>query len=149
MKKQLFIFLSSILLLFFSGCYSDEEIEEIRSEAFTEGYEEGYFVGLDEGEDAGYEDGYAAGEIRGYNIGYDEGYDAGYDEGYVSSVIAVDTGTYATPAPTQPAQSYTVYVSKSGKKIHRSSTCSGMRNYWTMTYDEAVAQGYDHCNTCY
>ena len=42
-----------------------------------------------------------------------------------------------------------VYVSKSGKKIHRIPNCSGMKNYWTMSYDEAVDRGYSHCQNCY
>ena len=46
-------------------------------------------------------------------------------------------------------QSTTVYVSKSGKKIHRTPNCSGMKNYWTMSYDEAVDRGYSHCQNCY
>ena len=43
----------------------------------------------------------------------------------------------------------TVYVSKSGKKIHRIKNCSGMKNYWEMSYNDAVYAGYDFCNNCY
>lgn len=45
--------------------------------------------------------------------------------------------------------SYTVYVSKSGGKIHKSPTCSGMLYYYTMTYKEAVNKGYSKCSKCY
>ena len=43
----------------------------------------------------------------------------------------------------------TVYVSKSGKKIHRNKKCSGMKYYWEMSYDDAVDAGYDFCEKCY
>ena len=43
----------------------------------------------------------------------------------------------------------TVYVSKSGKKIHRNKKCSGMKYYWEMSYEEAVDAGYDFCDKCY
>ena len=44
---------------------------------------------------------------------------------------------------------YTVYVSKSGGKIHKSPTCSGMMYYYTMTYKEAINKGYSKCSKCY
>ena len=43
----------------------------------------------------------------------------------------------------------TVYVSKSGNKIHRIKNCSGMKYYREMTYSDAVNAGYDICNNCY
>lgn len=43
----------------------------------------------------------------------------------------------------------TVYVSKSGGKIHLRSNCSGMKYYYTMTYSEACEHGYDHCKKCF
>jgi hypothetical protein len=43
----------------------------------------------------------------------------------------------------------TVYVSKSGKKIHRNKKCSGMKYYWEMSYADAVDAGYDFCEKCY
>lgn len=46
-------------------------------------------------------------------------------------------------------QTVTVYVSKSGKKIHSIPNCSGMKNYWEMSYDDAVKAGYSFCKNCY
>jgi len=43
----------------------------------------------------------------------------------------------------------TVYVSVSGHRIHLYSDCSGMRNYYEMTYGEACEHGYDHCQKCF
>lgn len=51
--------------------------------------------------------------------------------------------------PETTEQVNTVYVSKSGKKIHCVSDCSGMRYYWEMSYDDAVEAGYDFCKVCY
>ena len=44
----------------------------------------------------------------------------------------------------------TVYVSYRSGTIHRYSNCSGMKNYYTMTYGEAVSRGYhDLCKKCF
>ena len=50
---------------------------------------------------------------------------------------------------TTAKQEKTVYVSKSGKKIHNNPKCSGMKYYWEMSYNEAVYAGYDFCENCY
>ena len=44
--------------------------------------------------------------------------------------------------------STTVYVSNNGK-MHKKSNCSGMKNYTTMTYDEAVSKGKSKCHKCF
>lgn len=43
----------------------------------------------------------------------------------------------------------TVYVSRSGHKIHLHSGCSGMMYYVAMTYEEACEAGYSHCSRCF
>ena len=43
----------------------------------------------------------------------------------------------------------TVYVSRSGHKIHLYSDCSGMTYYIAMTYAEACEAGYAHCSRCF
>lgn len=43
---------------------------------------------------------------------------------------------------------YTVYVSRSGK-IHNNSSCSGMKYYKKMGYNDARKAGYDLCQNCY
>ena len=42
----------------------------------------------------------------------------------------------------------TVYVSRTGK-IHSNRSCSGMKYYTRMDYNEAVDEGYDFCMNCY
>lgn len=42
----------------------------------------------------------------------------------------------------------TVWVSKSGKKYHLSSQCSGMKNPRKMTLDEALSHHYTPCSKC-
>lgn len=48
-----------------------------------------------------------------------------------------------------PNDDKTVYVSRSGGKIHRYNDCSGMKYYDTMTYGEAIDDGYTVCEKCF
>ncbi len=42
-----------------------------------------------------------------------------------------------------------VWVSKSGKKYHAKSGCSGMKNPSGLSKNDAVASGYEACKKCY
>lgn len=42
----------------------------------------------------------------------------------------------------------TVWISKSGKKYHVKSSCSGMKSATAITKSEAVSQGYEPCKKC-
>lgn len=65
--------------------------------------------------------------------------------GLTSTESAAATNSAAT---NDSANSETVYVSNNGK-IHAKSNCSGMKHYTTMTYDQAIARGYEPCKKCY
>jgi len=119
-------------------------------------YGDGKVVGYDRGYESGYDAGYNSGHDAGYGMGYDkgvlaggaEGRAAGYDEGYEDGAASRSSGVPQFPSTPQN-DTFTVYVSRSGGKIHTSSGCSGMRYYTEMTYAEAVAAGYDHCSKCF
>lgn len=97
----------------------------------------------------------SSGSSRDYSAAYRAGAAAGAADAYNRSYGSNGTGGVSESASyrTTPHSGYsldmTVYVSQSGGKIHRSSTCSGMKNYYTMTYGEACAHGYDHCQKCF
>lgn len=42
-----------------------------------------------------------------------------------------------------------VWISKSGKKYHRSSSCSNMKNPSQVTIEKAQSLGYTPCSKCY
>lgn len=56
--------------------------------------------------------------------------------------------TETTTGSSADSNSPTVYVSNSGK-YHKKSNCSGMKNFFTMTLDEAKSAGYEACKKCY
>lgn len=64
-----------------------------------------------------------------------------------------ETQTNVSEYLTEPAPEIsldrTVYVSRSGHKIHLHSDCSGMMYYVSMTYEEACEAGYEHCSRCF
>lgn len=55
----------------------------------------------------------------------------------------------AETVPDDNTDDKTVYVSKSGGKIHRYNDCSGMKYYDVMTYSEAIDEGFDLCQKCF
>jgi hypothetical protein len=145
----------AVLLLCLSGCssrYSAADIQAIREQAYQSGY--------DAGVSSGQADGYAQGAQSGYAEGYAQGYDVGYSEG--QGALRADQeppegdledpaseGSAETNADGGYSDSTTVYVSKSGKKIHLKPDCSGMKNYTTMTLGQADANGYARCSRCF
>lgn len=81
MKRAVLVCVICIALLL-TGCYTQNDIEEARSEKYLEGYDKGLGEGYEYGYEAGYESGYENGkedalcEIRDdYSFGYDIGRD--------------------------------------------------------------------------
>lgn len=144
-----------------------------KQEAYDAGYEaghqEGYDAGYDDGHDEGYREGHYDGEEEGREAGYRSAVDdlAGGDVsqeyypdktpddlgiGTSQSYTSADSGTKTTPSTTgqltNAGVSQTVYVSRKGK-IHSIPNCSGMKYYTEMTYQAAVAAGYEFCSNCF
>lgn len=69
-----------------------------------------------------------------------------FTDNTASSNTATSTQSDTTASNTQNSQ--TVWVSKSGKKYHVKSSCSGMKTATAITKDEAVSQGYEPCKKC-
>ena len=51
--------------------------------------------------------------------------------------------------PNNSGSSTMVWVPKSGKKYHRSSSCSNMKNPSQVTLEKAQSLGYTPCSKCY
>lgn len=51
--------------------------------------------------------------------------------------------------PQTAPQENMVWISSSGKKYHSKASCSGMKNPWQVTVDEAISQGKEPCKKCY
>lgn len=81
------------------------------------------------------------------SAGYKDGYSSGYSE------ALTDSSDFFSSHSTTPKSSIdanrTVYVSRSGHKIHLKPDCSGMKYYDEMTYGIACALGYAHCSKCF
>lgn len=69
MRRKLFVFIISVLVLLSSCGKSSNTLNDAR--------EEGYSSGFDAGSEYGFD--------QGFNMGYEEGYRAGYDKGYYDS----------------------------------------------------------------
>lgn len=59
----------------------------------------------------------------------------------------VETQPIETPAPETQEQG--VWVCGTGKKYHRTSSCSNMNSPYQISLSEAQAQGYEPCKKCY
>ena len=51
--------------------------------------------------------------------------------------------------PQVAPQENMVWISSSGKKYHSKASCSGMKNPWQVTVNEAISQGKEPCKKCY
>ena len=66
----------------------------------------------------------------------------------IPSLPPLPSFDYDFEIETPTKQERTVYVSKSGGKIHSIPYCSGMKYYYEMSYSDAVNKGYDFCENC-
>lgn len=120
---------------------------------YNESVEMAKAIGYNIGYDKGYEEGKNSAQESAYNEGYKEGYDVGQEKGYkvgreAGKAAAAKTQSNIAANASTDQESETVYVSRTGK-IHSNPNCSGMKYYTEMTYDEAIASGYDLCKNCY
>lgn len=122
------------------------DAEATASEQYRAGYDTGKEIGYKSGKREGYNSGYTEGYFKGKdaadsNGSYDDGYNAGYSAGYGAGSASVSS------APTTTL-SYTVYVTNTGTKYHR-SWCSYLRNSKiAMDISKAKASGYTACSRC-
>lgn len=117
------------------GCERGKQVAE------TENYNDAYNEGFDNGRKIGYEEGYEAGKTAGKEEAKKEMEEAAVAEQQSNADAAADNAS-------TDQNGETVYVSRTGK-IHNWPHCSGMKYYTEMTYDEAIASGYDLCKNCY
>lgn len=138
-----------------------------REEGLHDGYETGYQDGHSDGYDSGKEDGFQEGtDFSGFDA-FSEGYKAGYEQAVIDAYGLPSGSTSGSSSNsnsssrnttnqswiTQPKSwvnlDRTVYISERSHTINLNSGCSGMRNYFSMTYGDACAAGYAHCRTCF
>lgn len=62
--------------------------------------------------------------------------------------FAVETGKQKTDLDTANSDERRVWVTSSGDKYHNKSTCSNMRNPYTIPVSEAILHGYTMCSKC-
>ena len=75
--------------------YSEDDMIEIKDEAYHEGYDNGYDDGYDDG-GGGFFNGYDSGYEDGHVDGYKEGYDDGCKEGYANCKVELYPEWYDT-----------------------------------------------------
>ena len=121
----------------------DEDIWKVKvAEAREESYDNGRKAGYDEGKSDGYTSGYAEGKKDGYASGYAEG------KASVKSTSSSSSSSRSTSNSTQTT-SQTVYVTATGSKYHRSG-CSYLRqSCYSISLNDAKAQGYTACSRCW
>lgn len=65
-----------------------------------------------------------------------------------AATAATAVATTPTVSKSQPSSGGTVWVSRTGSKYHRSSSCSNMKSPSAMTESEAISAGYEPCKKC-
>lgn len=144
MKRFVLLLMCIAVMLSFTGCITQTDLDAAREEGYDEGYAEGYEIGFEEGEQESFES------------AVDMGYGAGYADGYTDGEAAASaTTSYSTTPRTDYSPSYSttsddmVYIPRTGSKYHNNSSCSGMKNPSYVSLDDAIAWGYTACKNCY
>ena len=138
---------------------------------YEAGYEAGHYDGYGAAHSQVYDNGYEAGHQDGYDKGHKDGYEEGYAAsnqdavdgigdvyGNSSAYQSVESGGRNADDWTPPTDRWLpswvdpdqiVYVSNKSHTIHESHYCSGMKNYFEMTFRDAVDAGYSFCMNCW
>lgn len=85
----------------------------------------------------------------GINIDYATGNSSGPASENTSQAKAPAQTESTTQPPAQPGNTETVWVSATGKKYHRKSSCSNMKNPSQISKSDAINRGYEPCKKCY
>lgn len=85
----------------------------------------------------------------GITIDYATGNSSGPASDNTSQAITPAQTESTTQPPAQPGNTETVWVSATGKKYHRKSSCSNMKNPSQISKSDAINRGYEPCKKCY
>lgn len=85
----------------------------------------------------------------GITIDYATGNSSGPASDNTSQAITPAQTESTTQPPAQPGNTETVWVSATGKKYHRKSSCSNMKNPSQISKSDAISRGYEPCKKCY
>lgn len=82
-------------------------------------------------------------------IDYATGNSSGPASDNTSQAITPAQTESTTQPPAQPGNTETVWVSATGKKYHRKSSCSNMKNPSQISKSDAISRGYEPCKKCH
>ena len=85
----------------------------------------------------------------GITIDYATGNSSGPASDNTSQAKAPAQTEPTTQPPAQPGNTETVWISATGKKYHRKSSCSNMKNPSQISKSDAISRGYEPCKKCY
>ena len=86
---------------------------------------------------------------RRKKLGVWKNYKAAFPDENSSSDFSNNSSSSTKQEQSNPSNTATVWVSRTGTKYHADSSCSGMKNPSSMTKQEAESQGYSPCSKCY
>lgn len=159
-RRRFLSFILCIALVIGGVFYLPQKLRTSYDAGYAQGYEGGKTVaqtvvvpsGSDSSPSRSFED-YNAAARAGAAAGAADAAKRSSGNKTISDLYEEQVGSRSGSYITSPRSGYsldmTVYVSKNGGKIHRSSSCSGMKYYNTMTYGEACERGYSHCQKCF
>lgn len=85
----------------------------------------------------------------GITIDYATGNSSGPASDNTSQTKAPAQTESTTQPPAQTGNTETVWVSATGKKYHRKSSCSNMKNPSQISKSDVISRGYEPCKKCY
>ena len=86
----------------------------------------------------------------GITIDYATGNSSGPQSSTTSKPETTKPAESVTQPPAeQPGNTETVWIAATGKKYHRKSSCSNMKNPSQISKSDAISRGYEPCKKCY
>ena len=85
----------------------------------------------------------------GITINYATGDSTGPASDNNSQAKAPAQSEPAAQSPARPDNTETVWIPATGKKYHRKSSCSNMKNPTQVSRSDAISRGYEPCKKCY
>lgn len=159
-KKNILLFAVALgaLLLLFAGCLGSRDYSNYRQSRKQGAFKADYSQSVSSnGESSFVEENFSSSTeiVSEENSSRSISADGGSSQNYSTSGETVvesqsrQESEQTAPSTDSPPTENTVWITRKGKRYHSSSSCSNMKNPYTVTLEQARASGRTACRKCW